>query len=494
MRQIRQRVFDHSIGIRTRTLAVATAAVALLATLGVASPAVAGLRHELQNFSDCPYNTPKLLKCVYSTTTSGEFTIGKGNVPIVNPVLIQAGLLQGGVVVPATDGNTLSKTPEPVPGGLVGINLLGNFTEVNAIAEIAGPVIVTNEVTLPAKVRLENPLLGGACYIGSNSEPLTLQLTYGKTSPPPPNVSISGEEAITNRAHEKVIVITGKLVGNAFSAPGANGCTLLPLVGDLAVNTKEGLPSAAGTNTAIMKGVTEEVSSGIVKNTLPLPDIGRCVKTEGKPEGKTLVYSGEFTNTGCTEIDVEQHSKYEWVPGPGPKAKFALAGKGLTLAAVGGTTVKCSGASSTGEYTGAKTQSLALTLTGCKLGKVLCHSGTAAEGEVVTTALTGSLDFINEELGQVGVDLKPTSGSTIAAFECGGKASSVGGSVIVPISATGKMLKAFKLKASATAGKQAPEAFEEGPSHVLSLDGEQAGLTGSLTASNEESYEVRVAY
>ena len=125
--------------------ALVTAAVALASLTAAASPAMAGITKEFQVFKDCPYENPEVSSCVYSTTTSGEFTIGNKTVPINKTVILQGGLSQNTEeLIPAADGNTLSKTPLQVPGGIIGIELLGPLTEVTATAEIAGPVLVNS--------------------------------------------------------------------------------------------------------------------------------------------------------------------------------------------------------------------------------------------------------------------------------------------------------------------------------------------------------------
>jgi hypothetical protein len=108
------------------------------------------------------------------------------------------------------------------------------------------------------------------------------------------------------------------------------------------------------------------------------------------------------------------------------------------------------------------------------------------------------MEFIKEgeltETPSVGVDLKPASGTNVATFECGGKAVSVGGSVIVPVTALDHMVTAFKLKAAQTGGKQSPEEFEVGPKDTLTFNEggeEQAGLTATQTNTNEELLEIK---
>src|SRR2546430_1397231 len=81
------------------------------------------------------------------------------------------------------------------------LRALGLLCALCATALLAGPGQTNLEnapagqggaVTLPLKVKLDNPLLATACYIGSNTEPVVLNLTTGTTSPPPPNKPISG--------------------------------------------------------------------------------------------------------------------------------------------------------------------------------------------------------------------------------------------------------------------------------------------------------------
>src|SRR5438445_12334245 len=109
MRHMRGWTLGRAFGTRRMALAGAFAVAASVMALAIASPAGAFLKQDLQRFSDCPYNNPVVVTCVYSTTTTGEFVIGKSTVPINQTVTIQGGLRALGFLVPATDGNTLSK-------------------------------------------------------------------------------------------------------------------------------------------------------------------------------------------------------------------------------------------------------------------------------------------------------------------------------------------------------------------------------------------------
>ena len=86
-------------------------------------------RNSLANFTEfaqCPYKNLEVKKCIYSTTESGEVVLGNKKVPIEKPVILQGGYAETGgrgfaKFFAATNGITLSKAPQNVPGGLLGI-------------------------------------------------------------------------------------------------------------------------------------------------------------------------------------------------------------------------------------------------------------------------------------------------------------------------------------------------------------------------------------
>ncbi|HEU5063269.1 MAG TPA: hypothetical protein VFT79_08990 [Solirubrobacterales bacterium] len=260
-----------------------------------ASAASAAPTGEYARFAKCPTANTSVELCIYAETVSGVITTGKKSVPVKNKVILQGGLdpVQNGEIfgplnfVGATDGNTLTKVPQPVPGGLLGVTaptwwpkflqdlfnetINNGFTGVTATMELAGPpsaiqfnllnAFLGNGIGLamPVKVKLSNPFLGNNCYIGSNSNPIQLKLTTGTTSPPPPNAPISGNPGLPEGREEgNLLVINGnKLVDNAFATPGANGCGgLFSFLVDPFVDSIVGVPSPAGTNTAILEGTT----------------------------------------------------------------------------------------------------------------------------------------------------------------------------------------------------------------------------------------------
>ncbi|HEX4437161.1 MAG TPA: hypothetical protein VH061_10230 [Solirubrobacteraceae bacterium] len=278
-------------------------AVFAIASLTSVSSALAVTHHPkgaFAPFADCPLSNKEITTCLNAKTETGKFIVGNETVPIKNTITLQGGLFETGETVhfvAAEDGNTLSKTPQPVPGGLLGLvkcNEISNFIEriacevtfengvtgVNATTELAGPassigVNLANLVdstgtalSLPVKVHLENPFLGSECYIGSNAHPVTLQLTTGTTSPPAPNKPITGNPGKLEFKEEFQIIEVqeNSLVNNSFPAPGAEGCGgIFSFLIDPIVDAKLGLPSAAGHNTAILSGTLKETSPAAVK-------------------------------------------------------------------------------------------------------------------------------------------------------------------------------------------------------------------------------------
>jgi len=278
-------------------------ATALLATMLVPSQALASSHHptgEFAHLGECPLSHPALLFCTFAETNGGFFTIGQKNVPLKNPVILQGGLEVNEaetevIFVGAENGDTLSKTPQTVPGGLLGVeapkwwplflqNLFNEYinkglTGVTATVELAAPaskIVVNPEnllsetgtaLGLPVKIKLSNAFLGSNCYIGSNAKPVTINFTTGETSPPPPNTPIHGSAGEASFGEMGLITLSGgSFVNNSFAAPGASGCGgLFSLFVDPFVNSLVGLPSPAGTNTAILEGKFQLAEAALVR-------------------------------------------------------------------------------------------------------------------------------------------------------------------------------------------------------------------------------------
>lgn len=275
-------------------------AMGLTGALGLlifASTATASSHHptgEFANFGECPLSHPEVTDCIYSVSSGGGFTVGKKTVPLVNPVTLQGGTFLNEAeeqkFVGAENGDTLSKTPQPVPGGLLGItaptwwpkfiqewfnNLINEgFTGVTATVELAAPAtsielntqnLVNQSGTalgLPSKIKLSNAILGNNCYIGSNASPVQIDFTTGTSG------SLKGSVGtITfNKEFTLITIEGGKLVNGTFAAPKTNGCggIFSFLVGPL-VDEILGVPSASGKNTATLEGKLQDANAEAVK-------------------------------------------------------------------------------------------------------------------------------------------------------------------------------------------------------------------------------------
>jgi hypothetical protein len=283
-----------------KRMLLAMTLVAACAAVSAVSPALASAESQFTAFKECPLKHAELEFCFHATTESGYFTIGKRTVKIKYPQV-----LQGGIVEPeenvqefvgaANESETLPKTAQPVPGGLLDI-VAPEFlnkeqkekfeeainkgpTGVNAIIELAAPAsdIYISEASLefpefgpglvlPVKVRLENStFLGSKCYIGSNSAPIEIELTTGTSG------SLTGAFGTPFFTEDGQIlnIIDNKLVNQTFEVPGANGCGLaggiVEKVVDEAVNGELGIPAGSGKNSAVLEGTILQAGAGAVE-------------------------------------------------------------------------------------------------------------------------------------------------------------------------------------------------------------------------------------
>lgn len=260
--------------------AVAAGAAGLAVSLLGASGATAG---DFDRFANCPVNNPAVVSCVYSETTSGQFVLGSKAVPIDKKIVVQGGLTEtGGWVNPANGVLAMSEPELNVPGGILGIpGLDGPLLGVKSIAKLRGTPILSIAnyggrtgvaMELPIRVQLKNSMLNNDCSIGSTGNPMVLKLGTGTTAPPGPNSPITGAPGTpVGEADGAILKFAGnRLVDNAFSAPKAQWCDVFGTNGlvTLAVNSSVGLPSAAGKNTADLRGDiwlsgAEEVKAGL---------------------------------------------------------------------------------------------------------------------------------------------------------------------------------------------------------------------------------------
>lgn len=273
---------------------------AALATLGLAGSASAKLVKEFTRFQQCPWTTAEAFKCIYAVTESGEVILGNKTVKIESPVVIQGSykkpVANVSGFIGATNGETLTKVKQNVPGGLLGIvppeksgalvkalskfffeNGLTGVTSTLELAQSASNITV-NELNLtekegvamklPVRVHLENPFLGKSCYVGSSGSPITWELTAGTTNPAKPNNPITGNTGIINLLEGgRVLALKeNSLVDNNWSAPTASGCGgILSFLVNPIINLQVGLSSPKGKNTAILNNTIYLANAAAVK-------------------------------------------------------------------------------------------------------------------------------------------------------------------------------------------------------------------------------------
>lgn len=235
--------------------------VGAFAALGGTAMAQAPARG-FEIFRACP-NRPEVTTCIKSDTKGGSLTLGSQRTTINKTQTVSGGVTDTGEIV-FNAGGGMTGDAIDVPGGLAGltgiseiiINILTlGANRVQARPELVGTPTLFPTFTLPIRVSLRNPFLTSTCGIGSRTSPITLNLTTMTTSPPPPNRPISGIENPfgPDPANPAIFMMRdNRYVDNAFAAPGAAGCDLLGfgLINGL-VNSRAGLPSAAGRNEAI---------------------------------------------------------------------------------------------------------------------------------------------------------------------------------------------------------------------------------------------------
>lgn len=278
--------------------------VAALASFVLAGTASAKLTGEFQKFQYCPYKTAGVLRCLNSQTIGGEVILGSKKVPIEKAATLQGGYTEPAEegaeagfskFVAATNGITLSKAPQNVPGGLAGIvpesptsplvkalvkfffeNKITGLTSTLELATSASDIRVSEEhlgeglgvaLKLPVKLHLENPFLGKACYVGSSGSPIKWELRADTTSPPAPNKPITGNPGEVEFFEEgRILRLTNAvLVDNSWSAPGASGCGgIIGFLVNPIINSQLGT-TKAGYNTAILKNTIYTASALAVK-------------------------------------------------------------------------------------------------------------------------------------------------------------------------------------------------------------------------------------
>lgn len=267
--------------------AVATPTAA--ADTRAAPPTLAGLWAPLNR---CPVDAPAMLaadgvsvssSCVSSSATSGTIKLG-GTTITTGATDLQLGLVnhEGVYSTVAPSGGAVIGAPVDIPGGILGLMCPSKIPVISDICrQVADSslnrVVATIEsagaprdfdlgagvstgapiLTLPVKIRLDNPFLEPNCYIGSNSNPILLK-PANLTAPTASVVGFNADGSPNPAGEMGYLSLTASQGDSTFAVPGASGCGLFGLLSG-AVNLKQGLPSAAGKNSLVLNNATTSI-------------------------------------------------------------------------------------------------------------------------------------------------------------------------------------------------------------------------------------------
>lgn len=270
-----------------RTVLALTAAVA--ASLALVAPTTAQattLAGAWAPLDRCPVDDAAMLAadgttvaalCLSSKATTGTFTIGDTTLT-TGATDLQVGVLnQGGTYsTVAPGGGAIVGDSVDIPGGLLGLMCPSSIPFISDICRqvensplnrvtatiqsagaprdfnlAAGVGTGTPIITLPVKIKLDNPFLGSNCYIGSNSNPILLK--PANLARPTASVVRFNADGSPNATGEMgYLSVSGAAQGDStFAVPRASGCGLLGILSG-AVDLKQGLPSPAGENSLVL--------------------------------------------------------------------------------------------------------------------------------------------------------------------------------------------------------------------------------------------------
>ncbi|QNS06492.1 hypothetical protein [Streptomyces xanthii] len=285
---------------RTQNLTRAGVVTAATALATLASLAPAGAATEMDGawapFGRCPVDAPSMLAadgktdvaiCISSSSDSGSIKMGTSVVPTGRTDL-QAGVITHSdgttTVVPPADG-ALVAAPAQLPGGLLGLMCPSDIPLVSDICKqltdndlnrvtakvqsvntptdfklLAGVTQGQPIISLPVRIKLENPFLGDKCYIGSSSNPIVLR-PQNTSAPAVKQQRFNPDGTLNSTGVLNQLSILGANQGDStYAVPGANGCGLLGAL-DWAVNLKSGLPSASGGNSLALNSTSTYVAA-----------------------------------------------------------------------------------------------------------------------------------------------------------------------------------------------------------------------------------------
>lgn len=198
-------------------------------------------------------------------------------------------------------------------------------------------------------------------------------------------------------------------------------------------------------------------------------------------------------------------AKPEFKSPSGFPVKFTATSGAGKLVTVGGREINCKSDTASGEITSAKTADNVVVV--FKECTTVSLGITFNCGNITTNKLTAEPVYLTNpnSSSEVGLDLKPMTGTTFTTFTCtsvfGNETLSVSGSVVGKISPTNKLTKTYTLTFAQSAGKQKYEGFfvgstftkdtlETSGSGLQTFGPEQSGIEGTDTITTEKEVEL----
>jgi alpha-tubulin suppressor-like RCC1 family protein len=281
--------------------------------------------------------------------------------------------------------------------------------------------------------------------------------------------------------------------GPEMCGPSVRPCSTIPV-----------FVSAPGVTVGISAGANFSLAFGLPRPTGQLPELGRCVR---------VASGGSYRGSSprCISVSATRKGHFQWLPGPGPKAKFTEHLSEPRFETVGARKLSCVAASLEGEYTGSRAERIAhVTLNGCHevAPNAACQTNPLDEGLIESSVpLEGDLGFMKSGAKlRVGWHLRPRPPATsLLSFECGSGPSaaavSLEGSIIgLAAAPVDRMVSTFELQYKQRRGRQIPEFFQGEATNVLTLAttpfmgqtaSEQAGLQSRGGRAGEEPLEIK---
>ncbi|WP_019631107.1 hypothetical protein [Actinomadura atramentaria] len=202
--------------------------------------------------TDCPPDYPPGSQypiCLILLVGGGSMKLGGLTQQIDQPIKI---VVQNLITADGDLKDTytaMSGEPMTIPGGVLGVLGLPDVPflsslplfQVKVQAQYAGKFAINlPNVNLKMKIKVENPLLGDTCTIGTDEDPIDMNLNADLG-----NLTIV-KEGDPDRPFDDPSVMRVPAEENTFSVPKTSGCGFLAPIIDWAV----GLPSASGQNSA----------------------------------------------------------------------------------------------------------------------------------------------------------------------------------------------------------------------------------------------------